>query len=165
MSYLKKEAIELVNSLYERNRINVNDHYTILEALEEIELLRDRDDQIEDLWCMFEDVPMNPETERIEENFYRWNSGTHREEIWTWFDQRYSKGVYALLYGDGQDRTPDFAKMVYLNSLCGECEADNNCMWCVNGECRYPLVFEKKPAIEEKNGRQNCRSFCTIMVP
>ena len=41
---------------------------------------------------------MNPETERMEEDFLCFPIGTHREEIWHWFDERHSKGVYYLLY-------------------------------------------------------------------
>lgn len=58
----------------------------------------ERDRELEALWAMFTDVPMNPETERMEESFLHFPAGTHREEIWHWFDARYRKGVYALLY-------------------------------------------------------------------
>lgn len=58
------------------------------------------DEEIKLLWSKFEDVPMNPETERMEAEFLSFPAGTHREEIWEWFDQRYSGGVYHLLYGD-----------------------------------------------------------------
>lgn len=54
------------------------------------------DEQLENLWKFFEDVPMNPETEEIDEDFIGFPAGTHREEIWHWFDERYSKGVHAL---------------------------------------------------------------------
>lgn len=57
------------------------------------------DEQIELLWQEFADVPMDPETERMEVSFLHFPAGTHREEIWHWFDKLYSKGVYALLYG------------------------------------------------------------------
>lgn len=54
--------------------------------------------QIEILWDHFADVPINPETERLDEDFFRWKQGTDREEIWHWFDQHHSQGVYYLLY-------------------------------------------------------------------
>ena len=57
------------------------------------------DNDLKELWEMFGDVPMNPETECMEEAFLGFPAGTHREEIWHWFDKRYSKGVYALMYG------------------------------------------------------------------
>lgn len=56
------------------------------------------DSMIEGLWDNFEDVPMDPETECIEEEFANWPKGTDRETIWHWFDRMHSKGVHYLLY-------------------------------------------------------------------
>lgn len=56
------------------------------------------DKQLEALWDQFADIPMDPETERMEEDFLCFPIRTHREEIWHWFDERHSKGVYYLLY-------------------------------------------------------------------
>lgn len=56
------------------------------------------DDELEEYWEEFVDIPMNPETEEMEEPFLCFSAGTPREEIWHWFDERYSKGVAALLY-------------------------------------------------------------------
>lgn len=50
------------------------------------------------MWDEFGDVPMDPETERMEYQWMDFPAGTHREEIWHWFDERHSKGVYYLLY-------------------------------------------------------------------
>lgn len=58
------------------------------------------EESIEALWEQFEDIPMDPETECMEEPFLHFPAGTHREEIWKWFDENYSKGVHALLYGE-----------------------------------------------------------------
>ncbi len=58
-----------------------------------------KDQRVEELWRGFEDVPMNPETECMEESFLDFPAGTHREEIWMWFDENHSKGVAYLLYG------------------------------------------------------------------
>lgn len=65
----------------------------------EMKTLRERDAELELLWKQFEDVPMNPDTERIEEEFIGFPAGTDREDIWHWFDERHSKGVVYLLYG------------------------------------------------------------------
>ena len=58
-----------------------------------METLRERDTQLEKLWKQFGDVPMNPDTEKMEEPFMDFPAGTDREEIWHWFDERHSKGV------------------------------------------------------------------------
>lgn len=41
---------------------------------------------------------MNPETEQIESDFLHFPSGTDKEDIWHWFDERWPGGVYELLY-------------------------------------------------------------------
>ena len=41
------------------------------------------------LWDYFGDLPMNPETEEMEVPFMRFPEGTHREEIWKWFESTF----------------------------------------------------------------------------
>jgi len=60
------------------------------------------DSELEQLWEDFGDVPMNPETEVMAADFLHFPKGTHREEIWKWFDSKHSKGVHFLLY-KGED--------------------------------------------------------------
>lgn len=60
--------------------------------------LKCRDERLEHLWARFHDVPIDPDAERIDEPFLHWVPGVHREDIWAWFDQRYSKGIVGLLY-------------------------------------------------------------------
>lgn len=68
----------------------------------EMKTLRERDAELELLWKQFEDVPMNPDTERIEEEFIGFPAGTDREDILHWFDERHSRGVVYLILG-GQE--------------------------------------------------------------
>jgi hypothetical protein len=56
------------------------------------------DERMEELWSEFGDVPMDPETECMEAPFLNFPTGTHREIIWRWFDERHTGGVYSLLY-------------------------------------------------------------------
>ncbi len=42
---------------------------------------------------------MNPETECMDEPFLSFPAGTHREEIWRWFDERHTRGAAYLLHG------------------------------------------------------------------
>lgn len=60
-----------------------------------------RDAALEEAWDDFADIPMDPETECMEEPFLFFKAGTNREEIWHWFDEHHSKGVYWLLYERG----------------------------------------------------------------
>lgn len=100
MNIAKQQAIDALNELH--ISIDYSTYCTIMDGLLEIETIQDRDKELEDLWHQFGDVPMNPETECIEEKFMGWEPGTHREEIWHWFDERYSKGVYFLLYQEAK---------------------------------------------------------------
>lgn len=65
----------------------------------EMKTMRERDIELEKLWKQFGDLPMDPDTEKIEEPFLSFPAGTDREDIWHWFDERHSKGVVYLLYG------------------------------------------------------------------
>lgn len=55
------------------------------------------DQELEELWAEFGDVPMDPETEKIEEDWNGFPAGTDREEIWHRFDEHHSRGVAWLL--------------------------------------------------------------------
>lgn len=54
---------------------------------------------IKDLWADFADVPMNPETEQIEQKWGSFAAGTHREEIWHWFEEQFGVSVGKDLMG------------------------------------------------------------------
>lgn len=55
-------------------------------------------EDIEELWDEFGDIPMNPETEKIESSWNGFPAGTDREDVWRWFDKMHPKGVHYLLY-------------------------------------------------------------------
>lgn len=59
------------------------------------------DDYLKRLWNEFADVPFDDHLDSDMTLVVDWHgfpAGTEREDIWHWFDDRYSKGVYALLY-------------------------------------------------------------------
>ena len=41
---------------------------------------------------------LEPSGAEMEAPFLNFAAGTHREEIWHWFDERHTKGVAYLLY-------------------------------------------------------------------
>ena len=102
MTDLQRTAVDALNKLYVDGGIPYDTYSLIFDGLNGVDTLKGRDNDMKELWEMFGDVPMNPETECMEEAFAGFPAGTHREEIWRWFDERYSKGVYALLYGDAE---------------------------------------------------------------
>lgn len=78
--------------------------------LDTIQAPSEKDAAVLEVWNAFADIPMDPETEEMEESFLHFPARTDRETIWHWFDSNYSKGVHALLYGDGVDRTEKIAR-------------------------------------------------------
>lgn len=65
-----------------------------------------KDEWLKVLWKEFGAVLVNPETECTEEDWRGWKEGTFREDIWHWFDERYSGGVVRLMFG-GADNGVD----------------------------------------------------------
>lgn len=52
-----------------------------------------------DLWNEFGDEPMNPDTECIDVDWHGFSAGTHREEIWYWFEDEFGISVAVELMG------------------------------------------------------------------
>ena len=99
MTDLQRTALDALNKLHVDGDIPYDTYSLIFDGLNDVDTLKGRDNDLKELWEMFGDIPMNPETECIEEVFLGFPAGTHREEIWHWFDERYSKGVYCLMHG------------------------------------------------------------------
>lgn len=49
------------------------------------------------LWEDFGDVPMNPETECLDEQWHQFAAGTFREDVWHWFEQEFGVSVGKLM--------------------------------------------------------------------
>ena len=114
-----------------------------------METIAERDKKLEEIWKIFADVPFNPETECIEESFLDFTAGTHREEIWHWFDERHSKGVAFLLYRTGMNQPPKIMQLLQKESMCEECMSET-CAFNPEGICRFPLVYGRKPRLSEE---------------
>lgn len=67
MNEVKRQATETMDELHQT--IPYCSYCAVMDGLQEIETLRDRDEELEKLWAEFGDVPMNPETECIEAPF------------------------------------------------------------------------------------------------
>lgn len=88
-------AAEITN--LESILINCTENHTPEElASMEEELFRLR--HIQNLWANFDDVPMDPVSETIEQKWYHFPAGTHRETIWHWFEKEFSISITELLY-------------------------------------------------------------------
>ncbi len=54
---------------------------------------------VKGLWEEFGEIPMNPETEEIEESWNEFPCGTHKEDIWHWFEETFNISVAEDLMG------------------------------------------------------------------
>jgi hypothetical protein len=77
----------------------IADGYRLI-PLNEITRITDNpiDESVHSLWAEFGDVPMDPETECIEQPWRGFSAGTHREEIWHWFEDTFGVSVHDLMY-------------------------------------------------------------------
>ncbi len=48
--------------------------------------------ELEKMWTEFGDIPINIDDE-IELDFYWWEKGTYRFDIWHWFDEKLPNGL------------------------------------------------------------------------
>ena len=117
----------------------------------DMETLMERDKDLEELWMHYGELSIDPETKTTKEEFLHFPAGTRLEEIWKWFDQRYSKGVGCLLYEDGNARTLDLANLAYRKTLCEECGC-TNCGFQADGICKFALIHGEKPPYDEHHG-------------
>ena len=123
--------------------------YLIERTEPNISTLQERDAKLERLWDKLADVPMNPETEEMEEPFLHFPVGTNREDIWHWFDERHSKGVVYLLYGtEPKYSLKNMAPLVRLKNLCCECDSET-CLFNPKGICMAPFVTDRAPEIND----------------
>lgn len=155
MSEFRHEAVAVANRLHQEDRIDYGDYSALMDGLAEIDTLRDRDEELEELWAEFADVPMDPETERTDEPFLHFPAGTDREGIWHWFDERHSKGVAYLLYGGAEDYVPESRRLYGLKGLCTECDSES-CVFNPHGVCLAPFVTGHAPAICD----DGCGDYC-----
>ncbi len=121
-----------------------------------MDTLQTRDAKLEQLWGEFADIPMNPETEKMEEPFLHFPAGTDREDIWNWFDERHSKGVVYLLYGtEPKYSLKNMAPLVRAQSLCCECDSET-CVFNPKGICMAPFIIGRAPSLSD----DGCSDFC-----
>lgn len=121
----------------------------------DMDTLKQRDEKLREAFMQFADVPMNPETEVMEAPFLHFPAGTSREDIWKWFDERYSKGIVDLLYHEGIDHYPELQKLFHRRACCFECDSET-CALNPEGTCLYPILYGEVPEFVDEEG---CTGF------
>lgn len=93
-------AIAPIDYLIERFAVFFKSLGYKVEIKKTLDAVEVRDKAVEKLWEQLEDIPMNTETECIEQPFFHFPEGSSKDEIWKWFDKHYSKGVASLVDGN-----------------------------------------------------------------
>ena len=145
----KENAVHIAVVGMEKGALDRKEIALLLDALTNIDTLAERDAHLEELWADFGNAPMDPDTEKLEADFHIFPEGTDREDVWHWFDERHSKGVAYLLYSGAEDYVSETKRLYGLSKLCNDCDK--------NRECRFALVHERKPAINDDGG---CLEYC-----
>jgi hypothetical protein len=55
------------------------------------------DKKICELWLEFGNIPVSEDGESIDQDFHIWSKGTDKQQIWQWFDERHSIGLYKIM--------------------------------------------------------------------
>lgn len=67
--------------------------------------MRYTDEQLEQLWEELGDVMIDYSDEfpdgALVDDWFIFMAGTDRMDVWDWFDEHYSKGVYHLMFPNG----------------------------------------------------------------
>ncbi len=98
--FVEAEYDAVMEYCIERNfNISDEDMKTIISRALEDSFYNCKEYYVKDLWMEFGDIPMNSETECIEEDWREFPAGTHREEIWHWFEETFGISVAEDLMG------------------------------------------------------------------
>lgn len=120
-----------------------------------IRTVKEQDDLLKKIWNELEDIPFVEDEHGelfLDKQWKIFPAGTSREEIWHWFDERYSGGVAALLYP--QQKNPASKNEKICD--CEECMSEH-CIYNPHGICKLPLV-KGRPALITENGCMDCVS-------
>lgn len=101
---------------------------------------------LKQLWAELTDIPMNPDTECMEAQFLHFPAGTEREDIWHWFDERYSEGVASLLYSGSCISQAEHSNI--LSEMCPNCSS-KACTYNCGGVCYATLILGQSPQVAE----------------
>ncbi|MDN3672092.1 hypothetical protein QWY99_03285 [Flavobacterium branchiarum] len=53
--------------------------------------------ELNKMWSEFNNISIN-NSDEIEQDFYYWEKGTYRFDIWLWFDEKSPKGLIKFIY-------------------------------------------------------------------
>lgn len=99
--------------------------------------LKERDALLEEQWKRFKNIPVNPDTEKLEKPFMDFPAGTDRLTIWKWFDERHSKGASYLMQNSQRRHTGEYM-IRHWEKFRTECHFED-CVWYTKEGCILPI--------------------------
>ena len=94
---------------------------------------------LKQLWAELTDIPMNPDTERMEAQFLHFPAGTEREDI---CQPAYSES------GETDNCISPTERPDGLNEICPNCSR-NACTYNCGGVCYATLILGRNPQVAE----------------
>lgn len=88
-----KKMNDEINHILELHKRSIITDFEAVEFIVQEKRRCERISQVKELWVQFGEIPMNPETECIEEEWHGFPRGTHREEVWHWFEETFNVSV------------------------------------------------------------------------
>ncbi len=114
------------------------------------DLMNKLDKLLEKLWEGLEDIPFYEEDSElhIEEDYLDFEEGTSREDIWHWFDERHSKGVYFLLYEYGGIEKETIVCYTEISERIPEEKRDKDLFYYECRTCGEETTIEKNVRVD-----------------
>lgn len=82
-----------------KNFANMSYEELTQERIENIKSDNDIDNFLAALWDEFSNIPVDEDSDTIDDSFYIWKKGTDKTDIWHWFDNNHSLGLAVGLMG------------------------------------------------------------------
>ena len=76
-----------------KNFVKMSYDGLILERIENMKSQKEIDNFLSALWDEFSNVPVDEDTDTIDDSFYIWEIGTDKSDVWHWLDDNHSLGL------------------------------------------------------------------------
>lgn len=115
------------------------------------DLQRRLDELLEKLWKGLEDVPFaeNQGMEYLDDCYLDFEVGeTTKEDIWHWFDDRYSKGIHYLLYEYDEENNKQAIYYTEVNERIPDEKRDKDLYYYECRTCDGETTIERKVIVD-----------------
>lgn len=108
-------------------------------------------EDIKKVWTIFEKEAIDSNTKTIKEDFFGFNAGTKRAEIWKWFNEHYKGGVMELM-------TPAESKSTANKTV-------NNKVYKNNNQSNFRQAYSESVGVEPPDVDSDMRKMQRLFSP